>query len=372
MTLYSAEDFPDTGVVYVDNELISYSSKNDNQLLGLVRGTNLQNFAAGSTRTYTAGAAATHTDKTGVILVSNRTSPAISHWGSAYLTDGGFDTDRGYLFNYQATSFIASTTRATAFLIRLAPSVSNAIVGDLGERELINRAQLLLQGIEVTAGTGSASGIVIEGILNPSNYPVDPTLVDWRTLANPSLGGLPSFAQVALGTSVTWNNQFTVTFDAVTQRYNANRLYYADFIATDVANVRLGMTVGSPTAGVAAVIPGGTTVSGIGGIFNQGGTNYRTIFFSRSFTGNVPQGSTISFSSIAAYAAPGETIFSFVGLPNNQTALDLTALKEITNTAIGGRGMYPNGPDVLAINCYLTGGSNQEVSIVLRWSEAQA
>ena len=372
LTLTSAEDFPDTGTVYIDNELISYSSKNDTQLLGLVRGTNLQNFAAGSTRTYSAGAAAAHDDKTGVILVSNRTSPAISHWGSAYLTDGGFDTDRGYLFNYQATSFIASTTRATAFLIRLAPSVSNAIVGDLGDRELINRAQLLLQGIEVTAGTGSASGIVIEGILNPSNYPTDPTLVDWRTLANPSLGGLPSFAQVALGTSVTWNNAFTVTFDAATQRYNANRTYYADFVATDVANVRLGMTVGSPTTAVAAVIPGGTTVSGIGGIFNVSGTNYRTIYFSRSFTGNVPQGSTISFSSIAAYAAPGETIFSFVGLPNNQTNLDLTALKEITNTAIGGRGMYPNGPDVLAINCYLTGGSNQEVSIVLRWSEAQA
>jgi hypothetical protein len=26
----------------------------------------------------------------------------------------------------------------------------------------------------------------------------------------------------------------------------------------------------------------------------------------------------------------------------------------------------------LAINCYLTGGNQQEVSIVLRWSEAQA
>jgi len=59
-------------------------------------------------------------------------------------------------------------------------------------------------------------------------------------------------------------------------------------------------------------------------------------------------------------------------LPNNQTALSLGQLKEITNTAIGGRGVYPNGPDVLAINCYLTGGNQQEVSIVLRWSEAQA
>ena len=32
-------------------------------------------------------------------------------------------------------------------MIRLAPSVVNAIVGDLGERELLNRAQLLIQGL---------------------------------------------------------------------------------------------------------------------------------------------------------------------------------------------------------------------------------
>ena len=371
--LDETDDFPDSGVVYIDNELISYTSKTATSLEGVTRSAALSNFAAGSTRTYTAGDATTHTNETGVILVSNKTSPVISHWGSAYLTDGGFDTDRGYLFNYQATSFIATTARKTAFLIRLAPSVSNAIVGDLGDRELINRAQLLLQGIEVTAGTGSASGIVLEGVLNPSNYPADPTLIDWRSLQNPSAGGQPSFAQVALGTSVTWNNLFTVTFDATTQTYGVgNGFYYAEFVAADIANVRVGMVLTSPTTGVQAVIPGGTTVSYISGEFNRSGTRHRTIYFNKNFTGSIPVGSTFSFSSIAAYAAPGETIFSFVGLPNNQTALNLEQLKEITNTAIGGRGVYPNGPDVLAINCYLTGGNQQEVSIVLRWSEAQA
>jgi len=371
--LDDTSDFPNTGTVYIDNELISYTSKTTSTLEGAIRSTPLTNFSAGATRTYTAGDATTHSTRTGVIFVSNKTSPVISHWGSAYLTDGGFDTDRGYLFNYQATSFIATTARKTAFLIRLAPSVSNAIVGDLGDRELINRAQLLLQGIEVTAGTGTASGIVLEGVLNPSNYPVNPTLIDWRSLQNPSAGGQPSFAQVALGTSVTWNNLFTVSFDATTRTYGVgNGFYYAEFLATEVANVRVGMVVTSPTTAVQAVIPGGTTVSYISGQFNRSGTNYVTIYFNKNFTGNIPIGANFSFSSIAEYAAPGETIFSFVGLPNNQTALNLGQLKEITNTAIGGRGVYPNGPDVLAINCYLTGGNQQEVSIVLRWSEAQA
>jgi hypothetical protein len=370
--LDSTEDFPDTGTVYIDNELISYTSKTSSSLTGLTRAATMQQFAAGSLRSYTAGSAASHNERTGVVLVGNRTSPVISHWGSAYLTDGGFDADRGYLFNYQATSFVASTTRATAFLIRLAPSVSNAIVGDLGDRELINRAQLLLQGIEVTAGSGSASGIVVEGVLNPSNYPQDPTLIEWRTLANPALGGLPSFAQVALGSSVTWDNTFTVTFAAFSVLGPYNRTYFLRFLATETTNVRPGMIVSSPTPAVQALIPGGMTVTGLSGIFNIGGTNYREVYFNRNFLGNVTNGSEFSFSSLASYAAPGEAIFSFVGLPNAQTQLDLRPLKEITNTAIGGRGMYPNGPDVLAINCFLTGGSTQEVSIVLRWSEAQA
>lgn len=373
-TIIPLEDtfaFPDSGVVYVDNEMIAYTGKNSASLTGLSRSASLQNFVAGSYRTYTAGEATTHSKGTGVILVSNKTSPNISHWGSAYLTDGGFDSDRGYLFNYQATSFVASTIRKTAFLIRLSPSVSNAVVGDLGTRDLINRAQLLLQGIEVTAGTGTASGIVIEGILNPSNYPEDSTQIEWRSLSNPALGGQPSFAQIAQGASVTWDNLFEVSFTANTVD-NYNRSNQLRFQAAAIANIRVGMVVGSPTAGIAAVIPGGTTVSGLSGIFNIQGINYRQVYFNRQFTGNIPNNSIISFTSIASFAAPGETIFSFVGLPSNQTALDLTDLKEITNTAIGGRGVYPNGPDVLAINCYLTSGQDQEVSIVLRWSEAQA
>jgi hypothetical protein len=65
------------------------------------------------------------------------------------MTDGRFDDDRGYIFNYAATGISASVDKSTAFLIRLAPSVSNAQTGDLGDKELLNRAQLLLQEMVV-------------------------------------------------------------------------------------------------------------------------------------------------------------------------------------------------------------------------------
>jgi hypothetical protein len=372
IVLTDADTFPNSGIVYIDNELISYTNKNGNVLSGITRSSNLNQFIGGAFRNFTAGTAAAHTQNTGVILVSNKTTPTISHWGSAYLTDGLFDEDRGYLFNYQSTSFAATTVRQTAFLIRLAPSVSNAIVGDLGERELLNRAQLLLKNIEITAGTGNASGIVVEGILNPSNYPTNPANITWRSLNNPAFGSQPSFTQIATGNDVTWSNTFIVTFNATTNNGAKNRTNFLDFPRADVINVRIGQEISSATAGIQALIPGGTTVTGISGDFNVGPVVTRRIFFNRNFLGNIPDSTGMTFSSNVQYAAPGETIFSFVGLPNNQNSLNLTDLKEITNTTIGGRGMFPDGPDVLAINVFLTNGTPQDVSLVLRWAEAQA
>ena len=72
------------------------------------------------------------------------------------------------------------------------------------------------------------------------------------------------------------------------------------------------------------------------------------------------------------YAQPGETVFSFVAAPGGTSTLDLTELKELTNTTLGGRGTYPNGPDVLAINVYKSSGNAVASNIVLRWGEAQA
>jgi len=214
---------------YVDNELISYTGRTlgattqtvVNQqltagtLTGVSRAVAMPTYVAGTTRLFTAGSASTHAAGAGIILVGQTATPSISHWGSAFLQDGGFDTDRGYIFNYQSINTTISTRKTTSFAIRLAPSVSNAIVGDLGTRDLINRAQLLLQAIEITVGgsTNSNSAVVIEGILNPSNYPLNPaTGITWNSLNSTALQtGQPSFSQIATGTSVTFANSNTAS-----------------------------------------------------------------------------------------------------------------------------------------------------------------
>lgn len=277
--------FPSSGVVYIDNELISYTGKSAatgaGNLTGATRAATLTQYVQGLTRGFTAAAAATHNINTGVILVSNTCSPTLTHWGSAMIMDGGYDEDRGYIFNYQRVNLAITTSTVTAFAIRLAPSVENSQVGPLGDKTLLNRSQLLLNAIGVTlSGGGTNPGaVIVEGVLNPRNF----ASATWSGLSAETAGGQPSFAQVA--TTITWSS--------------------------------------------------------------------------------------------GTFALPGEQVFAFAA-PSSVNAngavnerLDLTQLKELTGSPLGGDFRYPDGPDILAINVRMT-ASNGTAHVLLRWSEAQA
>ena len=471
---------PEGGVVLIDAEMVRFTGVSGKDLIGCTRSSPMTNFASGATRTYTGGPPAAHTRNTGVVLISNTASPVISHWGSAFITDGGFDSDRGYLFSYKSTGVTVSTTRATSFLLRLAPSVSNALVGDLGERELLNRAQLLLEGLEITTDQPTSTdtgGIVIEGILNPQNFPLNPDDVGWQGLSGLAQGGQPSFAQVAPGGSTNWNSgdipttalvttqaPITAEVTAVDRGYRSgntswdntldnsrNYFFVLDsFYQSNTALFQIGLEVQSQSGNY---FPAGTTITSVSSytyssrsrgnlrlVFTSNRPNVDivnsdvTIIFSKTFkaaptnniffekagydSAGVVQGTNVSDSRFPAgtqvtsvklesygsteyynvtfnqtsdnqaitggstqiefqfvqppYAQPGETIFSFIAQPGERSTLDLSFIKELTNTTLGGRGTFPNGPDVLAINVFKTSGAAISSNIVLRWSEAQA
>lgn len=197
------EHFPSAGTVYIDNEMISYTGKSAatgaGNLTGATRAATLTQWQAGTSTAFTAGAAASHNSGAGVISIGNTCSPTLSHWGSALIMDGGFTRDRGYIFNYQRVGMSLTTTNQTAFLIRLAPSVSNSLIGGLGVRDLLNRSQLLLQAVGVALSGGTTPGaVIVEGVLNPKNF----STATWLPLNTESQGGQPSLTQVA--TSITW------------------------------------------------------------------------------------------------------------------------------------------------------------------------
>jgi len=463
--LVDSSFFPTSGTLYIDNEIITFSANNKvtNTLTGAVRAATFSNYQAGATRSYTAGVATSHVIKTGVVLISSTITPLISHWGSAFITDGGFDEDRGYIFSYAETNISVSTTKQTAFLLRLSPSVSNAIIGDLGERELLNRAQLLLNGIEITSESG-AGGIIVEGVLNPQNYPVNPADIGWSGLSGLAQGGQPSFAQVASGSSVAWSSGATPTTASATALATTtavldsgiysvgNNSSYVFISATDYrttfgtnslddvlgkvvtgTNVRSGTTVsggyiansgtygyfylsnrtsgsisantsdhfsivlnnpqinsnkalfdtttwtataagnGTSTTGGSVTWPASTLVNNVA-LKSWAGTSYYEVTFNNAFTGTLANGSgTVEFTfEQPPYALPGETVFSYIAVPGERSTQDLSQLKEITNTPLGGRGTFPNGPDVLAINVYKISGATLNANILLKWGEAQA
>ena len=325
----SADDcywFPNSGTVYIDNELISFTGNSGTALTGCTRATTLNQFVAGSSRTFSSGTAASHNIRTGVILVSNTVTPIISHWGSAFMIDGQFDSDRGYIFNYAATGVSASVNKVTAFLIRLAPSVSNALIGDLGERELLNRAQLLLSGISITSDTVVGGGaIVIEGVLNPINYPINPANITWGSLITQAAGGQPSFAQVASGGSVTWSGGLTTTTSTVQGAFSTT------LTAPGIASATNSLTAVSFSATTQTISAAsfGQTVTALG--FNSftpyGNNNYRSAV---SSSRNDFLITDTEYNALVTPIIVGDTVFASGFITGTQT------ISSITTSYLGG------------------------------------
>lgn len=131
-------------------------------------------------------------------------SSYISHWGTAVIMDGRFDTDRSLLFTYgqEDPVIIGAGETRSLFSIRLAPSVDNGVGAVFGAREIINRMQLILQELDVTLG-GTGGNVLVTAILNgvPSNS------VSWfgsadsdGKLATSSLAQIADYASLSTST----------------------------------------------------------------------------------------------------------------------------------------------------------------------------
>jgi hypothetical protein len=110
------------------------------------------------------------------------------------------------------------------------------------------------------------------------------------------------------------------------------------------------------------------------GILNPGNINSGTLTWQSVNTvalGSQPSFAQISTSS-STTATPGEQIFATLGQPNGFSEIDLSNLKELSNSAIGGYNNFPDGPDVLAIVVNNLSSSSADVNLNLFWSEAQA
>lgn len=260
------------GVVY--NELLAYTGKTGNTLTGIQRPYVYSPFVAGTQRTFVGSGVVDHPASSSIQVFNTSITPTLTHWGSAVIMDGGFNAGRGYQFNFARTNVtVPISATNTVLLFRLAPSVSNTIPGDLGDREVINRSELLLKRLEVT----TSNKCEVYGVLNPTNIPT--------------------------------NTAYTFT-----------------------STTQIGaVTITQPS-------------------FSQ----YNQVFTTAPVNGEL----------IFRITTPASTQI--------KSEVDLSSVKSMNNSIIGGRYTFPDGPDVLAIVITNTAASACTADFLLQWDEAQA
>jgi hypothetical protein len=387
ITLKDATDYPPASVTYpsfvmIDSEVIKYSGKSGNDLTGCTRGATFTQWAEGQSRSYTSSAATSHADNAGVILISNTCVPLVSHWGSAVIMDGDFNGDEGFSFTYNRSNYgLPATTGAsqTAFLMRLAPSVSNSVIGDLGQRDLINRAQLTLDTLTVNV---SAGRYLVTGILNPNN--IDSANTVWAGLNNAGGGFQPSFTQFAV--APRYNNETTGGVQAAplntvggfqrsgTMTLSGSVRTFSGLALTNVsssgstANVTVQLSAGRTTY---ATNTTSISIQNPGSGYAVGDT---VKILGTSLGGTTPANDlNLTVAAVSADITGGERLFAIPIQSTGVNNLDLTQIKQIGQSSIPGTGTYPNGPEVLAVVITALSAQSAPVGeIQLSFQESQA
>jgi hypothetical protein len=387
ITLLDASYYPTASVTYpayvmIDSEIIKYSGKTGNDLTGCTRGATFTQWIEGSSRSFTSSAATSHATSTGVILISNTCTPLVNHWGSSVIMDGSFDTDQGYQFTFNRTNYGLPATvgsKQTAFCMRLAPSVSNGIIGELGERDLINRAQLTLSNMVVNITAGR---YLVEGILNPSN--IDSANTVWAGLNNAGGGFQPSFTEFSVAPQYTsdttgglvgslFGSEGGYSKSGTKPTFSSNRTY-ANLTPTVVSSSGTGGNI------TVQLTRSGTTYNDntVQITVQNPGSGY-AIGDTLKVLGNVIGGSTpandlnLTVTAVAAELQGGERLFAIPISTTNSGTLDLSSVKQIGTSAIPGTGTYPNGPEVLAVQLTaLVTAAAPVGEIQLSFNESQA
>lgn len=400
LTVQDGSQFPVASVSYpfyvsIENEVIKVQghTAGSNTFTNLTRQSTFTLWQDGQSRSFSQGSAASHDELVGVTLLDATSAPTLNHWGSAVIMDGGFDQDRGYAFTFNRQNLALPTNpgdKSTVFLMRLAPTVSNTIIGELGDRDLLNRAQLILENMIVNVTGGR---FIIEGILNPSN--IDATTIEWIDLNTEINGNQPSFTQFATAFDFTGDTTGGLISAARYQVGGMNRSgtcpsSFTRLIRNAVVGTGAVTTSGTGTAanitlykysGTSVVSNDNTdvTINDLGSGFAVGDTvtlpgNLWVTTSGSSAGGSTPTHDvTLTIVAVAAGVTGGERLFAIPISETNSGLLDLTKVKQLVNSAIPGNGVYPNGPEVLAINITAAApGSSANGEFQITFSETQA
>jgi len=300
-------------------------------------------------------------------------APALSHWGTSVIMDGGFDDDKSLVFTYGQTTPVTIAAGATRslFAIRLAPSVDNGVGAGFGQREVLNRMQLVLRTLDVIAPANST--LLVRGYLNGTSF-----------AGNQSILGVSTGTAITHASATNTSGVTTYTASAahglavgaqVVVSGHGGTGYNGTFTVASVVS-STQYTVAQPTV---SGVPSTGSVIGFSRWTNAVGDVFGTL------TSSLAQISDYAPASNGGNAGSYNTVGGEITggfFTQGVSSIDLDKLRDLGNSVLGGGGIgspaysntniYPDGPDVLTIVVTNLGAAAVSVLGRLAWTEAQA
>lgn len=279
-------------------------------------------------------------------------SASISHWGTSVIMDGGFDDDKSLVFTFGQTTKTTVPKSTTVTQVATGTSGSNTftVVSNTG----------IVTGMVATASGIQANSVVtkVNGTTVTMSLPLTANLSSTSTIFE----GGNSKALFSIRVAPSVDNGIAAVFGA-RELINRMQLSLKTFgITTSTANSNMLVTAilnGVPNA----ALPWTNIVK-------------NSTVLTNSSLAQIVDYSIITDTQLSAIILGGEITGGVY--VNNTTAVDLSDVRDLGNSILGGGSLtantnvYPDGPDVLSI--VVTNLSSVDVDVFgrLGWSEAQA
>ena len=267
--------------------------------------------------------------------------------------------------------------------IRVAPSVDNGIGAGFGQRELINRMQLILKSLDISILGSTTSNLLVRAYLNSNTFAGQQTIVGTSS-------GTPLYLSTASGTgsvvtyTTTYSHGLNIGDSVTVSGVSSSTGYNGSYVITGVPT-STQFTVAS-TYSTAYSTTGSPTVLGFKKWTNAAGDIYGVLTSSLAQIADYAPNPTNGGLSGAYTTIGGEVTGGYFA--NATGSLDISNVRDLGNSILGGGGVgtpsysggtgnnpggiYPDGPDILTL--VVTNLSSVPLQVLGRigWTEAQA
>jgi hypothetical protein len=335
--------------------------------------TNVLSLSSGTTASIT----------TGMVLSGNGSIPA-----GAYVTSIVNTTSFTISANPTGTITSGSVTLTgnptkALLSIRVAPSVDNGIGAGFGQRELINRMQLILKNLDISIVGATSSNLLVRAYLNSNTFAGQQTILG-------TTSGTAIWLSTASGTgsivtyTTTAPHGLNIGDQVVISGVTSSTGYNGTYVITTVPSATQ-FTVASAysTTYSTGSMP---SVLGLKKWTNAAGDVYGVLTSSLAQIADYAPNATNGGASGAFGTVGGEVTGGYFAASTG--SLDISNVRDLGNSVLGGGGvgtpsysggsgnnpggMYPDGPDILTL--VVTNLSSVPLQVLGRigWTEAQA